>query len=138
MAVVIQLQRVLQMIEARHMEALKSLGITSRQVAVLEAVAGMKDKPSHTDLMTVTAIDRSTISDIIQRLVRKGYVKRERSKDDRRAFEVHLTAEGKSALKAALKAMKTVEAKGAGVPNIAGLAAAVQACLADTVAVAAE
>jgi hypothetical protein len=41
-------------------------------------------------------------------------------------------------LKAALKAMKTVEAKGAGVPNIAGLAAAVQACLADTVAVAAE
>lgn len=138
MAVVIQLQRVLQLIEAKHMEAMEDLGVTPRQVLLLRAIAEAKATPNQTMAVAATGMDRSTLADVVKRLVKKGLIKRNRNKDDARAYDLHLTEAGRATLKGALKAMKSVEKTGAGVPNFAGLAAAVDACLGQQPAVAAE
>ena len=56
--------------------------ITPRQFALLVAVADLDD-PSQTDLVEATGIDRSTIADIVRRMMRKGQLERRRSRDAR-------------------------------------------------------
>jgi DNA-binding MarR family transcriptional regulator len=73
--------------------------VTSRQfviLATIEADAGL----SQTDLVEATGIDRSTIADIIARLIEKGLIERRRKEKDRRAYELRLTTYGKRVLRA--------------------------------------
>ena len=72
--------------------------ITPRQYEVLSVVA-KKEGVSHTDIVDATGIDRSTMTDLVTRLVKKGWLQRRRTKDDARAFAVRLTAAGEEALK---------------------------------------
>jgi MarR family transcriptional regulator, temperature-dependent positive regulator of motility len=69
----------------------------------------LKDNPSgsQTTLVKATDIDRSTLSDLIRRIQRKGWAKRTRSKQDARAWIVQLTPDGHSVLQTA----KTAAAK---------------------------
>lgn len=74
--------------------------LTARQVAVLEAVADHGGKPSQTEICRMTNIDRSTLADIVYRLVvEKKYLRRNRTKDDLRAYALQLTPDGEAALK---------------------------------------
>jgi hypothetical protein len=59
--------------------------VTPRQLAVLVAVAESEGL-NQTDVMQRTRIDRSTVADIVQRLVRKGALQRRRSWEDSRAL----------------------------------------------------
>jgi DNA-binding MarR family transcriptional regulator len=80
--------------------------ITPRQFVVLAAAAELAD-PSQTDLVEATGVDRSTIADIIRRMVKKGLLERRRSRADARAKLVRLTREGERVLKTMRqKAMK--------------------------------
>jgi DNA-binding MarR family transcriptional regulator len=72
--------------------------ITPRQFVLLAAVAELDD-PSQTDLVEATGIDRSTIADIIRRMMRKGLLERRRSRTDGRAKLVRLTRDGERLLK---------------------------------------
>jgi DNA-binding MarR family transcriptional regulator len=72
--------------------------ITPRQFALLVAVAELDD-PSQTDLVAATGIDRSTIADIIRRMMQKGLLGRRRSREDARVNLVRLTREGERVLK---------------------------------------
>ena len=72
--------------------------ITPRQYAVLSVVA-KKEGVSQTDIVDATGIDRSTMTDLVTRLVKKGWLQRRRTKDDARAYAVRLTAAGRKALK---------------------------------------
>jgi DNA-binding MarR family transcriptional regulator len=72
-------------------------GLTARQFTVLHAISE-KEGLSQTDLVRRTGIDRSTLADMIARLNKKGYVARQRTKDDARANSVKLTASGKKIL----------------------------------------
>ena len=51
--------------------------------------------------MERTGIDRSTLADIVRRMLKKGLLQRRRTKEDARAYAVKLTEEGWKALKAA-------------------------------------
>ena len=51
--------------------------------------------------MDRTGIDRSTLADIIRRMLRKGLLQRKRTKEDARAYSVRLTEEGRQLLDAA-------------------------------------
>ena len=73
-------------------------GLTPRQFAVLLAVGEAAD-PSQTDLVAATGIDRSTIADLVRRLVNKGLLQRQRSRSDARAYAVRLSGSGRGALK---------------------------------------
>ncbi len=72
-------------------------GLTPRQFAVLLTVA-KNEGLSQTDLVEKTGIDRSTLADIIRRMLKKGLVQRRRTKEDARAYAVRLTASGWEAL----------------------------------------
>ena len=53
---------------------------------------------SQTGLVEQTGVDRSTLADIVRRLVKKGLLQRKRTRRDARMYAVRLTAKGKSAL----------------------------------------
>lgn len=82
--------------------------LTPRQFAVL-AVLAQRQTASQTDIVDATGIDRSTLADIVRRLVERGLLGRKRSKLDARAYDVRLTAAGQNALKSAQPAVNRIE-----------------------------
>jgi DNA-binding MarR family transcriptional regulator len=71
--------------------------LTPRQYAILLSVAQNKDI-SQTGLVEQTGVDRSTLADIVRRLVKKGLLQRKRTRRDARMYAVRLTQKGQSAL----------------------------------------
>jgi len=70
---------------------------TQRQYAVLSAVAA-REGLTQTDLVRATGIDRSTLADLVARMISKGLLERERSPSDARANAVRLSEDGRLAL----------------------------------------
>src|SRR5215469_17506811 len=91
------LHRVLQLALDYHAEASGPTGLTQRQFTVL-AAAGAGDGVSQSDLVRATGIDRSTLADLVARMIAKGLLERERSATDARANTVRLSASGRAAL----------------------------------------
>jgi DNA-binding MarR family transcriptional regulator len=78
----------------------ESGALTQRQFAVLCAVAD-DEGLSQTGLVRATGIDRSTLADMVARMIAKGLLARERSVADARANTVRLTEYGRTILDAA-------------------------------------
>lgn len=91
------LHRVLQLALDYHAEASGPAGLTQRQFTVL-AAAGASDGVSQSDLVRATGIDRSTLADLVARMISKGLLERERSSTDARANTVRLSEAGRIAL----------------------------------------
>ena len=71
--------------------------LTPRQYAILACVAQNPDI-SQTGLVEQTGVDRSTLADIVRRLVKKGLLQSKRTRRDARMYAVRLTPKGQSAL----------------------------------------
>lgn len=84
--------------------------MTPRQFAVLKAVEATIE-PSQTTLVEMTGIDRSTIADIVRRLVERGLVARKRTRRDARMYALRLTAKGSAALRSAEPAAQSTDEK---------------------------
>jgi DNA-binding MarR family transcriptional regulator len=84
--------------------------ITPRQYAVLSVVA-KQEGISQTDIVNTTGIDRSTMAELVGRLVMRGWLQRRRSKDDARFYAVRLTAAGRKALKIGERAALGIDGK---------------------------
>jgi DNA-binding MarR family transcriptional regulator len=54
---------------------------------------------SQTGIVDRTGIDRSTLADIVNRLVKKGLLHRRRTKEDTRTYAVRLTDAGRNVLR---------------------------------------
>ncbi|MGD9868808.1 MAG: MarR family winged helix-turn-helix transcriptional regulator [Hyphomicrobiales bacterium] len=78
-------------------------GLTPRQFAVLLTVS-QNEGLSQADLVERTGIDRSTLADIMRRILRKGLIRRTRTREDARAYSVKLTEGGARVLEKALPA----------------------------------
>ena len=91
------LHRVLQLALDYHAEASGPVGLTQRQFTVL-AAAGAGDGVSQSDLVRATGIDRSTLADLVARMISKGLLERERSATDARANTVRVSESGRLAL----------------------------------------
>jgi DNA-binding MarR family transcriptional regulator len=91
------LHRAGQLAEDIFSRSIGDLGITARQYVVLSVVDGLDD-PSQTILCEVSGIDRSTLADIVRRLVSRGLLTRRRTRDDARMYAVRITPEGKRIL----------------------------------------
>jgi DNA-binding MarR family transcriptional regulator len=81
-------------------EVVNGAPLTPRQFAVLLTIS-QEEGLSQTDLVDRTGIDRSTLADIVRRMLKKGLIKRRRTKQDARVYAVKLTDEGAEALLAA-------------------------------------
>lgn len=94
----------LRAVDACIAEAFRQADIdcTARQAMVLWLIQAKKSV-SQTDLAVITEIDRSTLSDVVRRLVDKGLVKRHRNPNDDRAYVVSLTRDGQALLRQAMK-----------------------------------
>jgi DNA-binding MarR family transcriptional regulator len=68
-------------------------GLTARQFAILATIAE-NEGVSQTGLVQRTGIDRSTLADVIRRMISKGLILRKRTKDDARAYAVRLSEKG--------------------------------------------
>jgi MarR family transcriptional regulator, temperature-dependent positive regulator of motility len=70
---------------------------TSVQFAAL-TVLDQRPGASQRDLGRALDLDRSTIADLVTRMVRRGLIERERDEDDRRRNVLQLTATGRDEL----------------------------------------
>ena len=75
--------------------------LTRSQFAVLNAVKQSGGGGTQSDLVEATGIDRSSIADLVARLVKRGWLRRRRAEHDKRANEVELTAKGAAVFAAA-------------------------------------
>jgi len=77
----------------------KSKDLTPRQFAVLLTVT-QNESISQIGLVEKTGIDRSTLADLVKRLVDRGLLQRKRTKEDARANALRISAAGRRALNA--------------------------------------
>ena len=92
-----QLHRALQLALDIYAEETGPGAVTQRQYAVLSAVAAEAGQ-TQSSLVRATGIDRSTLADMVARMIEKGLLDRQRSATDARANTVGLTPEGREAL----------------------------------------
>ncbi|MEO8114703.1 MAG: MarR family transcriptional regulator [Phenylobacterium sp.] len=104
------LHRALQLALDIYGEEFGPGAVTQRQYAVLAAAAD-HEGATQTDLVRITGIDRSTLADMVARMIAKGLLERERSTLDARANAVRLTAEGHAALEDARPKMAEADSR---------------------------
>lgn len=71
--------------------------ITRQQVALLIALA-QKPGASQNVLVGETGFDKSTLKEMLGRMVERGWVERARDPSDNRAWTLHISAEGRALL----------------------------------------
>jgi DNA-binding MarR family transcriptional regulator len=94
------LRRIVRALGVSSRTAEHTAGITGAQLLVLQR---LDDAPAHSlnDLAERTFTHQSTVSVVVDRLVARRFVKRERSKEDARKILLSLTATGRTALRKA-------------------------------------
>jgi DNA-binding MarR family transcriptional regulator len=91
-----------------YMDEVGKSGLTHRQFTVLSAVDSNEGK-SQTELVKLTGIDRSTLADLVSRLMAQGYLQRRRSKEDARTNAIRLTPVGKKMLKSSQSGAEEID-----------------------------
>ncbi len=86
--------RTAQRLKSRVTAALKPFDITPEQFAILKEL-WESDGVKQTDIAGQTCKDAPNTARILERLEKKGLVRRERHPGDRRCFEIRLTPEGR-------------------------------------------
>ena len=77
-----------------------STELTKQQFTLL-AVLEQNEGASQTALVERTGIDRSTLAEMVRRMLEKGLLSRERTEEDQRANSVAISPAGRKALRAA-------------------------------------
>lgn len=108
------LRRAQQYAHDLHSNAVGANGPTPRQFEVLHVVSRNKGI-SQTDLVKATGIDRSTLADMIARMLKKGLLSRSRDKEDARANNVSITPAGARVLSGAASGVARADSATLGV-----------------------
>src|ERR1700744_1611080 len=82
--------------------------LTKQQYTLLAALE-QHDGASQTVLVDITGIDRSTLAEMVRRMLEKGLLSRERTEEDQRANAVAISPSGRKALRAARNAADGAE-----------------------------
>jgi DNA-binding MarR family transcriptional regulator len=77
--------------------------LTKQQFTLLCALE-QNDGVSQTALVEITGIDRSTLAEMVRRMLEKGLLSRERTEEDQRANAVAISPSGRKALRGARNA----------------------------------
>lgn len=88
----------------------RASGLTPRQFAVLTTIAD-EEGLTQTDLVERTGIDRSTLADIVARLLSRGLIHRRRAKGDGRAYAIKLTSQALKGLRQAELAASVADSR---------------------------
>src|SRR5665213_3843703 len=82
--------------------------LTKQQFTLLTALE-QNDGVSQTALVEITGIDRSTLAEMVRRMLEKGLLSRERTEEDQRANAVAISPSGRKALRSARNASDRAE-----------------------------
>lgn len=105
------LHRALQLALDIYAEEIGGAGaLTQRQYAVLSAVLA-REGCTQSELVRATGIDRSTLAELVARLIGKNLLGRERSTLDARANTVRLTDAGRAAVQEAAPKVAAADAR---------------------------
>lgn len=104
-----QVGRVARQLASHYNRVLAPLGLTTTQYFVLAAIKP-DETPTMGELSTRTYLDNSTLTPIIDRLERDGWIARVADPADRRATRIALTADGQLRLPDARARGNAVEA----------------------------
>ena len=102
------LHRATQIGADRFSRELGDTDCTPRQLVVLAAIAA-KEGSSQTQIVEMTGVDRSTLADIMRRLLKRGLISRRRTRQDARAYAITLTPQGRRMLELGRPALARVE-----------------------------
>ncbi|MGD0230737.1 MAG: MarR family transcriptional regulator [Syntrophorhabdales bacterium] len=94
------LRRIFKAIQDYSQEVSSSFGITGPQLWALKTISEYESLPLG-ELSRKMYLHPSTVTGVVDRLEAKGYVSRDRDREDRRVVKVHLTDEGKELIKKA-------------------------------------
>lgn len=75
-------------------EIFEKKGVTASQAQVLCALL-KKNGVAQKDIVEMTGVDRTTVTEVVTLLVEKGFIKRRRNASDTRAYVITLTIEGR-------------------------------------------
>ena len=103
------LHRAAARIDAQLDQRLSKTGLTSRQYLLLKCVAG-NDGINQVGLSELSGIDRSTMTDMVGRLVKRGLLVREKKPTDARAYCVKISDSGRQHLALAEPAATEIDA----------------------------
>jgi DNA-binding MarR family transcriptional regulator len=84
--------------------------LTKQQFTLLAALEH-NEGVSQTALVDITGIDRSTLAEMVRRMLDKGLLSRERTEEDQRANAVAISPSGRKALRTARTASDRAEKK---------------------------
>ena len=84
--------------------------LTKQQFTLLAALEH-NEGVSQTALVDITGIDRSTLAEMVRRMLDRGLLSRERTEEDQRANAVAISPSGRKALRAARTASDRAEKK---------------------------
>ncbi len=82
--------------------------LTKQQFTLLCALEH-NDGASQTTLVEITGIDRSTLAEMVRRMLERGLLSRERTEEDQRANAVAISPSGRKALRSARNAADRAE-----------------------------
>lgn len=105
-----QLRRAQVRVYQSFLEGLADANITPSQLGLLVKIknnAGI----SQTALAKANGIERSTLGEIVDRFEKRQWVERRRHQSDRRAYALHLSAEGETYLSAVLPVALRLESE---------------------------
>lgn len=98
--VLISLRRIIQAIDIHSRQLVRQHGITTPQLIILKQIEG-EETITVSQLARHVSLKQATVTDILNRLERKGLVQRQRDTSDRRRVLVKETEEGRKLLEAA-------------------------------------
>lgn len=85
-------------------------GVTPTQLIVLHALAE-NEYPNQSKLVLATGIDRSTMTDVITRLARNGYIVRRQMRRDARVKTPRITHKGRMVVVRSMVSIPRIEAE---------------------------
>lgn len=91
--------RTIARMQGAALEAGEFADLSMRQITCLDLIAHLEE-PTATDLTRTLQVTKPTVSALLVRLLQNGYVRKERSRTDARAWHVHLTERGEAVMAA--------------------------------------
>ncbi|MDH5737726.1 MAG: MarR family transcriptional regulator [Gammaproteobacteria bacterium] len=92
-AILVALRRITRAIDLHSKTLAKLTGLTTSQLVVMNAIRKIGE-PSPSAIAKEVVLSQATVTSILDRLIAKNLVSKEKSQTDRRVVHVHLTDEG--------------------------------------------
>ncbi|MCF8091037.1 MAG: MarR family transcriptional regulator [Desulfotignum sp.] len=93
----ISLRKIIQAIDQHSISLQKRFGLTGPQLVILQSVS-FNAPISVTQVSKIVSLSQASVTDITQRLEKKGYITRTRSINDKRKTDIVLTEKGSTML----------------------------------------